>query len=115
MRKTILAAALALAAASTANAQSSPVAGPANTLFTDNLSANGLMGDQHVMNVPQVNYTEEARLREVRARAAAGLIRAGRCDAALRLAAHQRDDAMVKRIGEVCAAEPAALAPSRPL
>jgi hypothetical protein len=103
MRKILIASILALAAASAAHAQTAPGGPAANTVFVDDITAGGYSGQQHTLNVPQINYTEQARLREVRARVAAGMIRAGRCDAAARLAETQRDDAMVKRIGEVCA------------
>ncbi|NQE64400.1 hypothetical protein [Caulobacter sp. RHG1] len=112
MRKIILAGVFAALSTSAAIAQTAPGGPPANTIFVDNITAGGYSGSQRLMNVPQINYTEEARLRAVRARAAAGLIRDGRCGDAARLAHHQRDEAMVQRIGEVCST--AAHAPTPP-
>jgi len=103
MNKILIVVALVLAA-SAAQAQTAPGGPPANTVFVDGITAGGYSAQQHTLNVPQINYTEEARLRQARARVAAGMIRAGRCNEAARLASHQRDDAMVKRIGEVCSA-----------
>lgn len=112
MRRIVVVSAFALLSAAAAHAQTAPGGPPANTVFVDNITAGGYAGSQRLMNVPQINYTEEARLREVRARAAAGLIRHGRCGEAARLAHHQGDETMVQRIDEVCSA--GAHTPSRP-
>lgn len=110
MRKSvaILLTTAALAAAATAaNAQSRPTAPVAGNIFDRSNTAHGTPS-----SYPFVNYTRERELSDQRLRVAAGLVRAGRCDAAARLAQRQSDDVLASKLAQVCAA-PSASGTSR--
>lgn len=97
---TILAAGAVLVAATPTLARQDPASYPRHS-----------MGSPPSLD-PAFRPSRDERHREHRARIAAGLIRDGHCDAAVRLAKRQGDQPMLSRINEVCRTEKASGASS---